>query len=50
MLNWADEVAASIGWPVNSRFQNEIHIHLFPGNFDGKTLSKGTALINPTFD
>ena len=33
-----------------SRRSNEIHINLFIGSIEGKTLSKGAALINTTFD
>ena len=35
---------------VNQFLSNEIHINLFNGSYEGRTLSKGTSLINPTFD
>ena len=35
---------------VNQFLSNEFPINLFNGSYEGRTLSKGTSLINPTFD
>lgn len=42
-----------LGFSSNTIFEmrfNEIHTNLFIGSIEGKTLSKGTSLINTTFD
>ena len=35
---------------INQFLSNEIPINLFNGSYEGRTLLKGTSLINPTFD